>query len=77
MKSNQSGFAHLGLLAIMILVLGGIGLAGYSVYQKNQDKETAATASKDQQDGEILPPSDTQLEEPADITDDDLTEPTQ
>lgn len=78
LNSNQSGLAHLALIALFVLVLGGIGFAGYSVYQKNQDKETAAVSNdNDEQSGEILPPADDEPEEPADVTEDDLTEPTE
>jgi hypothetical protein len=38
MKStNQQGIAHLGLILVLVVVLGGVGFAGYKVFSKNKD----------------------------------------
>ncbi len=43
-NNNQSGFAHLGLIAIIIAVLGAVGFVGFRVVKK-QDKNQSSTNS--------------------------------
>jgi predicted negative regulator of RcsB-dependent stress response len=46
MKTNQKGFGHLAIIAV-ILVLCGLGFAGWYVYHKNQsdDKKVSTTVA--------------------------------
>jgi methionine-rich copper-binding protein CopC len=49
MKSNISGFSFLGTL-IVIIILAGLGGAGWYTYQKNSDKKNESTAQTTQQE---------------------------
>jgi hypothetical protein len=39
-QKTQAGFAHVGLIFLVILILGVVGGTGYYVYHKNHDKKT-------------------------------------
>ena len=45
MKKNENGFAHLGLILIVVLVIGAVGFTGWKVYYKNRN-ETATQTQK-------------------------------
>lgn len=46
-SQNEKGFGVVGVI-IVILVLGGLGAAGWYVYDKQKDKDTAPTSSRSQ-----------------------------
>jgi type II secretory pathway pseudopilin PulG len=42
---NQKGFAHLGLIIVIVAVTGAVGMAGYTVYMNENHKEESARLS--------------------------------
>ena len=43
LRTNQHGIAHLGLILVVVLLLG-VGGAGYYVWSQNKDEETGGTS---------------------------------
>lgn len=42
---NHSGFSHIVLVLVLLLVLGGVGFAGYKVYDNKKTKSVTSTAA--------------------------------
>lgn len=51
MKNNQKGFAHLGLIVIVVLILGAAGFAGYRVLNKNEPTTNNSSNTTSSQSG--------------------------
>lgn len=73
LKDNQNGVIHhLGLIILFVVVLAGVGGAGYYVYQSNQGEsinvvaEESIVNEEDDADGEVLPQDETAQDEPTD-----------
>lgn len=45
LTKNQSGFSHILLVLLLVVVLGGIGFAGYKVYDSKKAKPAAQTSN--------------------------------
>jgi hypothetical protein len=60
MKTNQKGFAHLGLIIIVVIVLGAIGFAGYRVMNKNEPVESNSNKTTNSTQPEAEKPQPTQ-----------------
>lgn len=53
-RNNQKGFAHLGMLLAVLLVLAAIGGTGYYVFQKNHSKvANSANSQPDSDNGKL------------------------
>jgi cell division protein FtsB len=42
LHKSQSGIAHLGLVVLLVVVLGGVGFAGYKVYKIRNDNKVVS-----------------------------------
>lgn len=78
LTTNQQGIAHLLGLVLLVLVVAVIGFGGYQVYNNGKEDSAESSLSTEASDlpvvqegedktGEILPPTDTEPEEPVDI----------
>lgn len=46
LRDSRSGFAHIGLIVVLVLVLGIVGGGGYYIWHKNQEKKNADSSSQ-------------------------------
>ena len=55
LSKSESGIAHLGLVVLLVLIVGGIGSAGYLVYSKNDgtDSGTISQVESDISDSDL------------------------
>lgn len=48
MKKNQKGFAHVGLVLLVVVVLGVIGFAGYRIFNKKDSADNSTPTAETQ-----------------------------
>lgn len=73
-KLNQSGFAHLSLIIIIVLSVAVVGLAGYRVNEARKANRTESAGTTDGQQPALQADVDKQEELPAEEVSDDQPE---
>jgi uncharacterized protein HemX len=59
LHQSQTGIAHLGAILLLVIVLAGVGGAGYTVYQKQQGEEVVLVDATDNEEGDNIPADQT------------------